>query len=114
MCPTTIFATDTHHPGGVHHSTENRTGKGEHPNAGHPARPRYGPFQNRENDLTRYRHIRLEPTGEALGAEVKDLDLSAPLSEEPASELRRAHAEFGVLFFHRQSLTCVQHLAAAR
>ena len=64
--------------------------------------------------LSRYRHIRLEPTGAALGAEIKDLDLSSPLSEESASELATAHAEFGVLFFHQQSLTCAQHLRAAR
>ena len=64
--------------------------------------------------MSHYQTIRVEPTDGALGAEIKDLDLSAPLSQESVSEIERAHAEFGVLFLRDQSLTCEEHLLAAR
>lgn len=64
--------------------------------------------------MTDYQTIRVEPTRGALGAEIKDLDLSTPLSRESVSEIKRAHAEFGVLFLRGQALTCEEYLAAAQ
>ena len=61
-----------------------------------------------------YQSISVEPIAGALGAEVRGVDLSAPLRNSVAAELRRAFVEHLVLFFRDQSLTPEQHLAASR
>jgi taurine dioxygenase len=43
--------------------------------------------------------------GVFLGAEVTGIDLSQPLSELEIADLKRAHAEFGVLIFPHQIIT---------
>jgi taurine dioxygenase len=50
----------------------------------------------------------------ALGAEVRGVDLSRPLSRELAAELRAAWLEHLVLFFHDQPLSPMQFLEFAR
>jgi taurine dioxygenase len=59
------------------------------------------------------RSIDLTPAGPAVGAFVSGVDLSEPLADEVRHDLARAHAEFGVLFFRKQSLTPEQHIAFA-
>jgi taurine dioxygenase len=54
-------------------------------------------------DLDSYRHIRLAPVTGALGAEV-DIDAAGVLGDAVAEELRRALAQFHVLFFRDQKL----------
>src|SRR5690606_1961948 len=44
------------------------------------------------------------PTGETLGATVKDIDLSAPLAQEDFGEILLALGHFGVLRFPDQNL----------
>ena len=45
------------------------------------------------------------PTGAALGAEVRGLDISKPLSESEVAALKEAWADHIVLLFHGQKLT---------
>lgn len=54
------------------------------------------------------------PVSPALGAEVRGLDLSAPLSPETVAELRRAFNEHQVLFFRDQELSPAQQIAFGR
>jgi len=61
-----------------------------------------------------YQSIIVEPIAGALGAEVRGVDLSEPLRNSVAAELRRAFVEHCVLFFRDQHLTPEQHLAASR
>jgi taurine dioxygenase len=55
-------------------------------------------------DLSGYRHITVRPVGGALGAEIGGVDASAALAPAAAEELRRALAEFNVLFLRDQQL----------
>jgi taurine dioxygenase len=50
----------------------------------------------------------------ALGAEILGIDLSKPLSQDLAREIRRAFLEHLVVFFRGQNLTPAQFLAFAR
>ena len=52
--------------------------------------------------------------GGALGAEIKGLDLSQPVSDVAARELQQALVHFHVLFFHGLDLTPAQHTAVAK
>ncbi|HVC29989.1 MAG TPA: TauD/TfdA family dioxygenase, partial [Steroidobacteraceae bacterium] len=60
------------------------------------------------------RGIEVKRIAGALGAEVSGVDLSKPLSDELAAELRRAWLEHLVLFFRNQDLSPEQYLAFAR
>jgi taurine dioxygenase len=55
-------------------------------------------------DLSPYRHVRIAPVTGALGAKVVDIDAGAALGDAAADELRRALAQFHVLFFRDQHL----------
>jgi taurine dioxygenase len=48
--------------------------------------------------------IEIRPVSGSLGAEIRGIDLAAPLSETIAGEIRAAFAEHLVLFFHGQRL----------
>ncbi len=50
----------------------------------------------------------------ALGAEVENFDMAAPLTSEVADELEQALATYGVLVFRDQDLTPEQHIAFSR
>lgn len=53
------------------------------------------------------------PTSGALGAEIRGIDLSAPLETSKVSEIKTALAEHGVIFFRDLELTPKQHIAFA-
>jgi taurine dioxygenase len=55
-------------------------------------------------DLGGYRHLRLAPVTGAIGAEVSDIDAGRRLGDAIAEELRRALAQFHVLFLRDQAL----------
>jgi len=57
--------------------------------------------------------LEIVPTGAALGAEVRGLDLSQPVSEEIRDALRAAWAEHMVLLFRDQHIDDEQLLATA-
>lgn len=48
------------------------------------------------------------------GAEISGVDLSRPIAEGDFALLRRAYAEYGVIFFRDQGITEEQHIAFAR
>jgi taurine dioxygenase len=54
------------------------------------------------------------PTGKALGAELRGLELSQPLAPEGVAAVHRAWSEHGVLLFRGQRLTEDQHIAFSR
>lgn len=56
----------------------------------------------------------LKPLAPTLGAEIRGLDLSRPLTEAQQTELRRAMGEYLVLAFRDQHLDSAQHKAFAR
>jgi taurine dioxygenase len=55
-------------------------------------------------DLGSYRHIRVRPLNGALGAEIEGVDAAKPQAPEIAAELRRALAQFNVVFLRDQQL----------
>ena len=48
--------------------------------------------------------LAVRPTGSALGAEIRDLDLSASLTPEQTAQVRQAMLDYGVVFFRDQKL----------
>ena len=61
-----------------------------------------------------YETITVAPVAGALGAEVRGVDLAAPLSDAAIGEIRRALLDHQVIFFRDQNLTPEQHLAFGR
>ena len=64
--------------------------------------------------LSSYKTFRVEPFNPLIGATIHGVDLGATRNDALRAELRRALAEFQVLFFRAQSLTPEQQLEAAR
>ncbi|MCF3147916.1 TauD/TfdA dioxygenase family protein, partial [Streptomyces platensis] len=56
-------------------------------------------------DDRRYEHFEVVPQAATIGAEIRGLDLSRPLSAELRTELNRALLEWKVLFFRGQRLS---------
>jgi len=59
-------------------------------------------------------HITVTPRGVTLGAEVSGVDLTSDLSEDQVAELKRALADYKVIYFRDQPVTSGQHVAFAR
>jgi taurine dioxygenase len=82
-------------------------------------KPSYGPRRHvreiRERlQSLRFDHFEARLKSPCLGAEIRGVDLSQPLSESLARELNRALVEFKVLFFREQDLTPEAHVAFAK
>ena len=60
-----------------------------------------------------YATFDLHPLTMALGAEIHGVDLGREVAEDQFDEIRRAFAEFSVIFFRDQHLTPDQHIAFA-
>ena len=58
--------------------------------------------------------IEIVPTGAALGAEIRGIDLAAPLDEAHFAEIERAFDEHGVIFFRGLNLTPAHQVAFTR
>jgi taurine dioxygenase len=58
--------------------------------------------------------IEVIPTGAALGAEVRGVDLAHPLGDNAFAVIERAYDEHGVIFFRDQHITPVQQVAFTR
>jgi taurine dioxygenase len=58
--------------------------------------------------------LRMRRVSAAIGAEIEDVDLAQPLSDDVVDEIRAALATFGVIFFRDQQLTPAQHVTFAR
>ncbi len=61
-----------------------------------------------------YRTIGIEPTGGALGAEVRGVDLGRPLEAATVAEIRAALLAHQVIFFRDQTMTPDQQEAVCR
>ena len=59
-------------------------------------------------------NLEVAPTGGALGAEIRGVDLAQPMPDEVADALRDAWTEHLVLLFRDQEMTEEQHLDATR
>ena len=62
----------------------------------------------------RFEHFEAIPQSPCLGAEIRGLDLSKPLSHDQAAEVERALVEYKVLFFRDQDIGKAEHAAFAR
>lgn len=60
--------------------------------------------------MTTYRHLETHPVAGSLGAEIRGIDLSRPLSDDQFDEVRAALHEHLVVFFRDQQLTPQQHI----
>lgn len=67
-----------------------------------------------ENAVPGYKHLIVEPYTPSIGAVVHDFDLANVSNEEARAELRKALAEFQVLFFRKQTLTPEQQIDVAK
>lgn len=61
-----------------------------------------------------FRRFALTPYNPFIGAVVDGIDLTETAGEEVSAELRRALAEYGVLFFRGQTLSPEQQVDVAR
>jgi len=58
--------------------------------------------------------IEIVPTGAALGAEIRGVDLAQPLGDNVFALIERAYDEHGVIFFRDQRITPPQQVAFTR
>ena len=58
--------------------------------------------------------IEIIPTGAALGAEIRGVDLARPLGDNAFAAIERAYNEHGVIFFRDQRITPPQQVAFTR
>jgi alpha-ketoglutarate-dependent taurine dioxygenase len=56
----------------------------------------------------------IRPTGAALAAEIRGIDLSQPLGDNIFGEIEHAYNEYGVIFFRNQQITPEQQVAFTR
>lgn len=61
-----------------------------------------------------FRTISVEPLTPIIGAEIRGVDLSRPLSPEQIAEIRKAHAAHHVIYFRDQVLSNEDHKRFAR
>jgi len=58
--------------------------------------------------------IEIIPTGAALGAEIRGVDLSQPLGDNAFAAIERTYDAHGVIFFRDQHITPAQQVAFTR
>jgi len=58
--------------------------------------------------------IEIIPTGAALGAEIRGVDLAKPIDDATFAVIERAYNEYGVTFFRGQQITPPQQVAFTR
>ncbi len=61
-----------------------------------------------------WKHFTVKRVGATIGAELHDIDITKPLSAEVLADVKRALAEFKVIFFRNQHLTSAQHIEFAK
>ena len=73
-------------------------------------RPHVAASRKRLEELS-FSLVEAIPQAPSLGAEIRGVDLSAPLSAELSREIERALVEFKVLFFRDQAIRPEEHAA---
>jgi taurine dioxygenase len=58
--------------------------------------------------------IEIIPTGAAIGAEIRGVDLARPINDETLAAIERAYNDHAVIFFHDQQITPPQQVAFTR
>jgi taurine dioxygenase len=58
--------------------------------------------------------IEIVPTGAALSAEIRGVNLGEPIADATFAEIERAYNEYGVIFFREQQITPPQQVAFTR
>jgi taurine dioxygenase len=58
--------------------------------------------------------IEIVPTGAALGAEIRGVDLADPVDDATFTAIERAYNQYGVIFFRDQDITPPQQVAFTR
>jgi taurine dioxygenase len=58
--------------------------------------------------------IEIVPTGAALGAEIRGVDLAQPINDASFAKIEQAYDEYGVIFFRGQHITPPQQVAFTR
>ena len=58
--------------------------------------------------------IEIIPTGAALGAEIRGVDLARPIDDEMFAAIERAYNDHGVIFFRDQHITPPRQVAFTR
>ncbi len=58
-------------------------------------------------------NIEVRPLSGALGAEILGVDLAQELGDNLFAKIKQAYRDYGVIFFHNQTLTPEQHIAFA-
>ncbi|MEQ1772788.1 MAG: TauD/TfdA family dioxygenase, partial [Burkholderiales bacterium] len=58
--------------------------------------------------------LKLRKLSYALGAEVCDIDVAAPMSEAAFGEIYKAFLDHGILLFRNQDITREQHIEFSR
>jgi taurine dioxygenase len=58
--------------------------------------------------------IEIIPTGAALGAEIRGVDLAKPIGDDTFAVIERTYNEYGVIFFRGQQITPQQQVAFTR
>ena len=58
--------------------------------------------------------IEIIPTGAALGAEIRAIDLAEPIDDATFAVIERTYNEYGVIFFRGQQITPQQQIAFTR
>src|SRR5690625_5029662 len=71
------------------------------------------PVTHPRRESQEFRHIDVRPLTGVLGAEIYNVDLREPLSEEVWNEIEQAYANYLVIYFPDQDITHEQHLAFA-
>ena len=61
-----------------------------------------------------FEHLEVVPRGVTLGAEIRGVDLTGDLPDEVIDELRRALADYKVIYFRDQPISSARHVAFAR
>ena len=61
-----------------------------------------------------FEHIEVTPRGATLGAEIGGVDLTRDLTDAEVTDIRRALADYKVIYFRNQPVSSAQHVAFAR
>lgn len=63
--------------------------------------------------MSEFQTIDVVPQSNAIGAEIKGVDLAGKIQDEQFAEIKKAYDDYGVIFFHGQKLRPEDHIAFA-
>ena len=63
--------------------------------------------------MTQFETISVQPVSPSLGAEIGNVDIASGIDDQQLAEIKRAFADYSVIFFHDQKITPDQHIEFA-